>query len=244
MKKIVLITGASGEIGSAVAMAFAQKGYSLALHYNKGKESAEKLLEILKQNSCDAILIQGDLNEKGKPKKIIDECIAHFGRIDVLVNNAGASLVKPFLDTQDDEGAALITTNLTSAIECSKYAAADMLKRKSGSIINISSVWGICGASCEVYYSASKAGLIGFTKALASELAPSGIRVNAIAPGVIDTKMNSHLSENEKQDLIDEIPMGRMGSGYDVAKAALFLVSADADYVTGQTLNISGGFLI
>lgn len=244
MKKIVLITGASGEIGGAIARVFAQNGYSLALHYNKGKEEAQKLCSLLIQNGCDAFLIEGDLGEKDAPKKIIDECIARFGKIDVLINNAGASLVKPFLDTKDDEGEELIKTNLTAAIECAKYAASDMLKRKSGSIINISSVWGICGASCEVYYSASKAGLIGFTKALASELAISGIRVNAIAPGVIDTKMNAHLSESEKQTLIDEIPMGRMGSGYDVAKAALYLASADADYITGQTLNISGGFLI
>lgn len=244
MKKIVLITGASGEIGGAIARAFANAGYSLALHYNKGKESAEKLRDLLAQNGAEAFLIQGDLKENGAAKKIIDECIAHFGKIDVLVNNAAVSLVKPFLDTSDSEGEQLIKTNLTAAIECAKYAAADMLKRKSGSIINISSVWGICGASCEVYYSAAKAGLIGFTKALAAEFAPSGIRVNAIAPGVIDTKMNSHLSENEKQTLIDEIPMGRMGSGYDVAKAALYLASADADYITGQTLNISGGFLI
>lgn len=244
MKKIVLITGASGEIGGAIARAFANAGYSLALHYNKGKESAEKLLKLLIQNGCDAFLIEGDLSQSGVPKKIIDECIARYGKIDVLINNAGMSLVKPFLDTQDDEGESLLRTNLTAAIECAKYAAADMLKRKSGSIINISSVWGICGASCEVYYSASKAGLIGFTKALASELAPSGIRVNAVAPGVIDTKMNSHLSETEKEELVNEIPMGRMGSGYDVAKAALYLASADADYITGQTLNISGGFLI
>lgn len=244
MKKIVLITGASGEIGGAVARAFAQAGYSLALHYNTGKAEAEKLCDLLTQNGYDAFLIQGDLSKKGESKKIIDNCIARFGKIDVLVNNAGASLVKPFLDTDDSEGEYLLRTNLTAAIECSKYAAADMLKRKSGSIINISSVWGICGASCEVYYSASKAGLIGFTKALASELAISGIRVNAVAPGVIDTKMNEHLNENERQDLIDEIPMGRMGSGYDVAKAVLYLASPDADYITGHTLNVSGGFLI
>lgn len=244
MKKIVLITGASGEIGGAVARAFANAGYSLALHYNKGKQEAEKLLNLLIENGCEAVLMQGDLAEKGVPKKIVDECIRHFGKIDVLVNNAGVSLVKPFLDTQDDEGELLLRTNLTAAIECAKYAANDMLKRKEGSIINISSVWGICGASCEVYYSASKAGLIGFTKALACEFAPSGIRVNAIAPGVIDTKMNAHLNEKEKQNLIDEIPMGRMGSGYDVAKASLYLASSDADYVTGQTINVSGGFLI
>lgn len=244
MKKIVLITGAAGGIGESLSRVFAQNGYSVALHYNKSRERAEELCVLLKQNGCDAFLIQGDLSENGEAKKIVSETIKHFGKIDVLINNAGAALVAPFLDTSDEAGENLIKTDLVSAIECAKYAAADMLKRKSGKIINISSVWGICGASCEVYYSAAKAGLIGFTKALASELAPSNIQVNAIAPGVIDTKMNNNLSENEKKELAKEIPAGRMGSGYEVAKAALYLASSDADYITGQTLNVSGGFLI
>lgn len=244
MKKIVLITGASGGIGEAVTRAFANSGYSVAIHCNSSIDEAQKLENELKENGVDAAVFRCDLSKDGAPKWLVDSVIGHFGRIDVLVNNAGVSLVSPFLDTDEKEGERLIKINLTAAMECSKYAAEDMLKRKSGSIINISSVWGICGASCEVYYSAAKAGLIGFTKALASELAPSNIRVNAVAPGVIDTKMNSCFSESDKKAITDEIPMGRMGSGYDVANAALFLASNGADYITGQTLNVSGGFLI
>ncbi|MBQ8868144.1 MAG: 3-oxoacyl-ACP reductase FabG [Oscillospiraceae bacterium] len=244
MKKIVLITGASGGIGEALVRAFAQSGYGVAIHCSESIEKAQKLENELKENGGDAAVFRCDLSNDGAPKWLVDSVIGHFGRIDVLVNNAGVSLVSPFLDTDEKEGERLIKINLTAAIECSKYAAEDMLKRKSGSIINISSVWGICGASCEVYYSAAKAGIIGFTKALASELAPSNIRVNSVAPGVIDTKMNSCFSESDKKAIIDEIPMGRMGSGYDVANAALFLASNAADYITGQTLNVSGGFLI
>ncbi len=244
MKKIVLITGASGGIGEALVRAFAQSGYSVAIHCNSSIDQAQKLESELKENGGDAAVFRCDLSNDGAPKWLVDSVIKHFGKIDMLVNNAGVSLVSPFLDTDEKAGERLIKINLTAAMECSKYAAEDMLKRKSGSIINISSVWGICGASCEVYYSAAKAGLIGFTKALASELAPSNIRVNAIAPGVIDTKMNSCFSESDKKAIIDEIPMGRMGSGYDVANAALFLASNGADYITGQTLNVSGGFLI
>ncbi len=244
MNKIVLVTGASGEIGREIVKCFASEGYSVAIHYNKNKEAAEKLKKMLHSEGFEAEIFKADLSVLGEGKKLVSEVIAKMGRIDVLVNNAGASLVKPFLDTEDNEGAELISLNLTSAMQCSKYAAEDMLKRKSGRIINISSVWGISGASCEVYYSASKAGMIGFTKALASELAPSGITVNSIAPGVIDTAMNSHLSKEEKAELLLEIPSGRFGNGYDVAKTALFLASSDADYITGQTINISGGFLI
>ncbi len=244
MKKIVLITGAAGGIGADCVRAFAQSGYSVAIHCNSSINEAQALEKLIKESGGDAAVFRCDLSGDGAPKWLVDSVIKHFGRIDVLVNNAGISLISPFLDTDEKEGERLIKINLTAAMECSKYAAEDMLKRKSGSIINISSVWGICGASCEVYYSAAKAGLIGFTKALAAELAPSNIRVNAVAPGVIDTKMNSCFSESDKKAIIDEIPMGRMGSGYDVAKAALFLASSDADYITGQTLNVSGGFLI
>lgn len=244
MKKIVLITGASGGIGSDIARIFAQKGYSVALHYNKNEESANALLRLFIENGVNAKLFKADLSKEGQAKMLCDAVISEFGRIDVLVNNAGVALIKPFLDTSEKEGENVIATNLTSAMALSRYAAEDMLKRKSGSIINISSVWGLCGASCEVYYSASKAGLIGFTKALAKEMAPSGIRVNCVAAGVIDTNMNNNLSLEEKSVLGEEIPLGRFGSGYDVAKAVCFLASSDADYITGETINVSGGFLI
>ncbi len=244
MKKTVLVTGASGEIGKEIAKAFAKEGYKVAIHYNSNEKAANELKTLLLNNGAEAEIFRADLLKNQEIKKLAASVIETMGRIDVLVNNAGVSLVKPFLDTEDNEGAELVSLNLVSAMALSKYAAEDMLKRKSGRIINISSVWGISGASCEVYYSASKAGMIGFTKALASELSPSGITVNAVAPGVIDTQMNAHLSASEKAELVKEIPAGRFGNGYDVAKLVLFLASSDADYITGQAVNISGGFLI
>jgi len=244
MKKTVLVTGASGEIGREIAKAFAKEGYKVAIHYNNNEKAASELKALLLDNGAEAEIFKADLIKNEEIKKLALSVIEKMGRIDVLVNNAGISLVKPFLDTEDSEGAELMEVNLLSAMTLSKYASEDMLKRKSGRIINISSVWGISGASCEVYYSASKAGMIGFTKALASELAPSGITVNAVAPGVIDTQMNAHLNAGEKEELFKEIPAGRFGNGYDVAKSVLFLASSDADYITGQVVNISGGFLI
>jgi len=244
MKKIVLITGASRGIGADCAKVFDQNGYKVAISYNTGLKEAQALQHLLKDNGAEAFVVQGDLSKQGAAKQIVSDVLDWAGRIDVLVNNAGVSLTQPFLETDDNKGSQLIATDLTAAMQCAKYAAADMMKRKSGSIINISSVWGICGASCEVYYSAAKAGMIGFTKALAAELAPSGIRVNAVAPGVIDTAMNSHLNESERAALLEQIPLGRFGSGYDIAKSVLFLASPDADYITGQVLNVSGGFLI
>ncbi len=244
MKKIVLITGAAKGIGADIARLFAQKGYAVALHYNKSEEKALEMKALLENNGCEVELFCADLSQDGACKKLCADVVSKMGKIDVLVNNAGLTLVKPFLDTSEDEGEEIIRTNLLSAIKLSRYALQDMLKRKSGSIVNISSVWGVCGASCEVYYSASKAGLIGFTKALAKEMAPSNIRVNAVAAGVIDTDMNAHLSVSEKDELKEEILLGRFGSGWDVAKAVYFLASDDADYITGQTVNVSGGFLI
>ena len=242
MKKIVLITGASGEIGGAIARAFANAGYSLALHYNNGKENAEKLFELLTQNGCDAFLIQGDLSDKGAAKKIIDECIAHFGKIDVLVNNAGVSLIKQIQDVSYAEYEKIMSVNMGGAFLCSREAVKGMLDNKSGLIVNISSVWGEVGGSCESVYSASKSALLGFTKALAKELGWSGIRVNSVSPGVIDTPMNAHFSAEDMQSLKEEIPMGRIGTGEDVAKAVLYL--EENDYVTGIDLPVNGGFSI
>jgi len=244
MKKTVMITGASGTIGAECCKVFAQNGYNVAICCNKSVYDASRLCELLCNNGYEAKVFCADLSVSGSAKELVDSVLKWSGRIDVLVNNAGVSLNKPFLDTKDDEGIDVINTDLVSAIECAKYVSQDMIKRHSGVIINVSSVWGLCGASCEVYYSAAKAGLIGFTKALAREFAESGIRVNAVAPGVIDSKMNSNLNSQEKDELIKRIPSGRIGNGYDIAKAALFLASNDADYITGQTLNISGGFLI
>ncbi len=244
MEKVALITGASGEIGGAMARTFARAGYFVLLHYAQNKSAAQELCRLLAENGCRAQAIQADLAVPGAARQLVQRALEAAGRIDLLVNNAGAALVRPLLDTEDAQGERILQLDLTAAIQCARYAAEDMLRRQDGVIINIASVWGLSGAACEVYYSAAKAGLIGFTKAMAAEFAPSRIRVNAIAPGVIDSPMNSQLSQEERQELQRSIPAGRFGNGYDIAKAALFLASPEASYITGQTLNISGGFLI
>lgn len=244
MKKIVLITGAAKGIGAEIAKVFAKNGYAVAIHYNKSESKAKELYKLLINNSCEAELFSADLSADYEAKRLISEVVEKMGRIDVLVNNAGISLCSSIFDVSDEKGREILNVNLASAIECSKYAAKDMLKRKSGKIINISSVWGISGSSCETYYSASKAGLIGFTKALSLELASSGITVNAVAPGVIETDMNAHFTQDERKELEKSIPLGRYGSPYEIAKTVLFLASSDADYITGETINISGGFLV
>lgn len=244
MKKTVLITGAAKGIGESLARVFAQNSYNVALHYNKSEEEAHNLCKLLCDNGCSAFLFRSDLSEKNAPQNLVSEVVEKFGRIDVLINNAAIAQTAPFTETEDSDGAKVINVNLLSAMECAKYASLDMLKRKSGKIINISSVWGICGAACEVYYSAAKAGINGFTKALAQELAQSNIQVNAIAPGVVETDMINNLTPEEKEELKKQIPANRFASGYEIAKTALFLASSDADYITGQIINVSGGFLI
>lgn len=244
MNKTVLITGASRGIGAEIAKVFAQNGYTVLINYNKSQKEAEALLKLLKDNGCSAHIIKADVSKIDEAEHLVCECLKLVPQIDVLVNNAGVSLNAPFNDCDIQKGIEVINTNLIGTMAVTKYVSDNMIKHKKGKIINISSVWGICGASCEVYYSASKAGVIGFTKALSKELAPSGITVNAVAPGVIKTDMNNNLSKKDMQNLIDEIPLKRLGSSYEIAKTVFFLASGDADYITGQTINISGGFLI
>ncbi|MBQ2793604.1 MAG: 3-oxoacyl-ACP reductase FabG [Clostridia bacterium] len=237
--KTALITGGTGGIGRALVRAFTEAGYSVAFTYKSNTEAAEELKATL-----GAYPIRADVRRPDEIMAAVADTVAAFGKIDCLVNNAGASRFGLFTDLSLCEWEETVSVNLTSAFLFSREAVPNMLFRKCGRIINISSMWGLVGASCEVAYSTAKAGLIGFTKSLAKELAPSGITVNAIAPGVIDTPMNAALGEETLAALAEETPVGRLGKPEEVAAAAVFLASDSAAFITGEVLNISGGFVI
>lgn len=244
MSKLVLVTGASGGIGGACARLFADKGYKVAVHYNKNKTAAEQLTDELRSKGCEAVCVCADLSDEAQVKAMFDEIRSTLGAVEILVNNAGAAQQKLFTDTAQSDYDMLFGANILSAVNCSREALKDMIAAHSGSIVNVSSMWGISGASCEVLYSASKAAVIGFTKALAKEVGPSNIRVNCIAPGVVDTKMNSNLSRQDMDILADETPLCRIGKPDEIANAVLFLATQDSSFVTGQVLSVDGGFII
>ncbi len=231
----VVITGGTGAIGSAIAEIFA-KDSDVAVIY---KSSDDKAADLSERIGCKCY--KADITSKEQTVLATESIIKDFGRIDVLINNAGISQIKMFSDITELDWYNMIDVHLTGAFNVTQAFLPYMVKRKQGSIINISSVWGVHGASCEVHYSTVKAGLIGFTKALSKELAPSGITVNCVAPGVIDSPMNNaHLSEEEMAELICETPLGRLGTASDVAKAVKYL--STADFVTGQVIGVDGGF--
>ena len=230
--KTVLITGGVRGIGKSIALAFLQKGYRVCVSYSKDEVSAQTI----KEQGVE--VYRADVTDETAVKNLF----AQVGEVDILVNNAGVSLIKQIQDTTFEEFTRVFAVNIGGAFLCCKEASKSMIARQSGLIVNISSVWGEVGASCESVYSASKSALIGFTKALAKELGYSGIRVNAISPGVIDTKMNAHFSQEELKFLEEEIPLGRMGTGEDISKAVLFL--EENKYITGIDLPVNGGFSI
>ena len=230
--KTVLVTGGVRGIGFAIACEYVKKGARVCVTYSKDEESASLAREAgLEVSRADV----------SKEEEVLS-LFAQLKKVDVLVNNAGVSLVKQLQDTSYDEFQRLFAVNMGGAFLCSREAAKGMIDRQNGLIVNISSVWGEIGGSCESVYSASKSALIGFTKALAKELGYSGVRVNAVSPGVIDTKMNARFSAEEMQSLKEEIPAGRLGTAKDVAKAVLFL--DENDYITGVDLPVNGGFSI
>lgn len=231
----VIITGGTGAIGSAMARVFA-KTNDVAIIYKSSDDKA-KLLE--QEIGCKAY--KADVSSAPDVSSAIDRIAADFGKIEVLINNAGISQIKLLSDVTELDWYNMVDVHLTGTFNMTKAVLPYMIDRKQGSIINISSVWGVHGASCEVPYSTVKAGLIGFTKSLSKEVAPSGITVNCIAPGVIDSPMNNaHLSPEEMNELIEETPLGRLGTPDDVASAAVYLASAG--FVTGQVLGVDGGF--
>lgn len=236
--KTVLITGAGGGIGSAMAEQFAQDGYFVILHYHHNTET-KQLAEAL-----HGFAIQADLSEISEIEKMTDSALKIARHIDVLVNNAGISVTGLLTDIAPDTRKKLFAVNILGAMECTRLLLPQMIQRKTGCILNISSMWGQVGASCEVDYSATKSAMIGFTKALAQEVAPSGIRVNCIAPGVIQTPMLDCYDEQTLQELAEETPLGRLGTPEDIAQAASFLCSDRAGFITGQVLGVNGGFVI
>lgn len=241
--KTAVITGASRGIGAAIAVAFAKSGYRVVINYNKSRERAKALEQILNDSySTEVVCVQADVSTPEGARKLIGEAVSAFGGIDVLVNNAGIAQQKLFTDITDADWQNMISTNLSSVFYVSREATPVMLSKKKGSIINISSIWGETGGSCEVHYSAAKAGIIGLTKALAKELGLSGITVNCVCPGVIKTDMLSSFSEEDLASLAEETPLNRLGTPKDVADAVLYL--AKADFVTGQVLSVNGGLYV
>lgn len=243
-KKIVLVTGSSRGIGLAVAKTFATEGYHVILNCKSSEKLMNKEVEALRSLNYSADGFVCDVSDYQSVLNLFSKIINIYGKIDVLVNNAGIADYRLFTDLPPNDFEHIMSCNFNSVLNCSHLAAKDMLKRKDGAIINISSVWGICGASCEVLYSASKGAVNAFTSALAKELAPSGIRVNAVACGVIDTSMNDHLPNEEREYLKESIPMGRMGTADEIAALVLFLADKKKSaYITGQVIKADGGFL-
>lgn len=242
MEKIVLITGASRGIGRETAKYLAKKGYTVIANYNKSEQKAKELQHELEKENCSIDIFKADVSKREEVRKMIEFVINKYHRIDVLINNAGISEFKMFTDVTDEDWEKMINNNLYSCFVVTQEALTNMIHNKKGSIINISSVWGVVGASCESVYAVSKAGIDAMTKSLAKELGPSNIRVNSIAPGIINTDMNSKLSMQEIKNIEDEIPLQKIGKSTDIAKCIEWLIKDE--YTTGQIISINGGWVI
>ena len=240
--KNVLITGASGGIGKATALAFAKQGYGVALHYHTGEESARKTAEEIRQTGGEAELFRADLTREKEVEEMFRQAEEKFGFLSVLVNNAGTDWKGLLTDMTLREWEQLFAVNCTGTFLCCRRALKSMVREHTGSIVNVSSIWGEVGASCEAAYSASKAAVIGLTKALSKEAGPAGVRVNCVSPGVIDTPMNGDLSEEDLSVLKEETPLMRIGTPEEVADAIVFL--AEHPFITGQILGVGGGFAL
>lgn len=242
MSRTAVITGGTRGIGRACAQRFYDMGYNVAMIYAHDDESAHSIARLFDEKS--SLIVRADVADVAAVKSAAGEILSKFGGVDVLINNAGIARQMMMNDITPADWDRMFSVNVKGAFNCTKAFMDSMIHKKFGRIINISSMWGVTGASCEVHYSASKAALIGFTKALAKELGPSGITVNCIAPGLIDTDMNASLDRETIDELVAETPMMRIGTGEDVAAAAAYFASDGAGFVTGQVLGVNGGFVV
>lgn len=243
MSKHVLITGASSGIGKAIALQLSKGDYKIAITSFHHPEALNQVADSIQKNGCSCIAMCGDIGDFSFAKSFVSQVLTQWGRIDTLINNAGMSYVGLLTDMTIADWNLIIQTNLTSVFNTCHSVIPAMVHEKSGQILNISSMWGEVGASCEVAYSASKGGINAFTKALGKELAPSGITVNALSLGVIDTPMNQCFSDEERQSLCDDIPLGRMGSPDEIAVFVKQLIDTNPPYLTGQVIRMDGGFI-
>lgn len=240
MNKVIIITGASRGIGKEIAKGLSKKGYQIIANYNKSEEQAIELKEELAQENIKIDIFKADVSKRKEAEELVKYTINKYGKIDVLINNAGISQIKEFTQITDKDWDNIINTNLNSVFYMSQEACKNMIHNKKGCIINISSIWGLIGASCEVHYSVSKAGIDAMTKSLAKEMGPSNIRVNSIAPGIINTEMNKELSEEEINNIKEEIPLEKIGKSQDIEKCIEWLI--EDEYTTGQIISINGGW--
>ena len=242
--KVALVTGGSRGIGRAIAVALAREGAKVAINFAGNEKAAEETKALVEQAGSEAILLKADVSDKDADAALIDTVIKTYGKIDILVNNAGITRDSLMLRMKEDDFDAVIDTNLRSVFYLTKAAAKSMMKKRTGRIINMSSVVGLTGNAGQVNYAAAKAGVLGVTKSAAKELASRGITVNAVAPGFIETDMTDVLSDTVKESLLHEIPLKRMGEPKDVANAVLFLASDQSAYITGQVIHVDGGLVM
>lgn len=243
-RKIAIVTGGASGIGEAVVRRLCVAGYPVVINYLSSEAKAEALASELSFNGFSVMTAKADVSKSSEVKQMIENISANFGTPYIMVNNSGIAQQKLFTDITDDDWNNMIGTNLTGVFNCCRAVLPYMIHEKKGRIVNVSSMWGQVGASCEVHYSAAKAGVIGLTKALAQEVAPSGITVNCVAPGAIETKMMASFSNEDIEMLCDEIPLMRLGKADEVASAIDFLVSENASYITGQVVGVNGGMVI
>lgn len=242
VNKVVVVTGGSRGIGAQIVKTLANENYKVILNYNNSKEQAEKIQQELLEQGNEIEIIKADVSKREETEKLIQFAINKFNKIDVLINNAGISQEGLFTDVTEEEWQKIINTNLNSVFYCNQQALKYMIPEQQGCIINISSIWGETGASCEVAYSTTKAAINGMTKALAKEVGQSNIRVNAIAPGIIDTDMNRNLTNEELEQIKEQIPLNKIGKALDIAKCVKWLI--EDEYTTGQIISINGGWYI
>lgn len=244
MNKIALVTGASKGIGAAIAKSLAKENYTVIINYNNSEKTAFDLATEINSGGGNALALKADVSNKSQVEQMFEYILKAFGRIDLLVNNAGISKQNLFTDISEDELKKITEVNYYGTFYCSQFAAKNMIQNQTGKIINISSIWGVCGASMESHYAASKAAVIALTKSLAKELAPSNITVNCIAPGATQTDMMKMLGDEITELVKEETPLGRLATPNEIAACVKFLASDDADFITGETININGGSLI